>query len=100
MPILRKFKCNIYEPILMKLYINTNIMKTQFSIKLGRYDLKVHFNVMKGCCDIFYFHTFRPNYNFDSCSYGQLLSFFFAMFEAVIQIHIIQESFGLKKIWK
>ena len=36
--------------------------------------------MLLGGFTIFYFHTFRPNYNLDLRSYGQLLSLFKVMF--------------------
>ena len=50
-----------YGLILMKICMNTNIIKTQF------------FHKMEKFCDFF---TLRSNYNLDLCSYGQLLSYF------------------------
>ena len=41
----------IYGPILMKFFLNSNILKTQFFILN---DLKCHFYVMEKSCDIFF----------------------------------------------
>ena len=46
----------VYGPILMKIYVNVNIMKTHFFHKI--YDLKCHFNIMEYFCDFF---TERPS---------------------------------------
>ena len=58
----------VYGQILMKNFMNANIMKTQFNI--FQYDLKCHFMTWRIFCD------FLLNYDLDLRSYGQLLSLF------------------------
>ena len=66
----------VYGLILIKNFMNSNIMKTHF----------FHFIIFDLKCILYYgevlcffsshFKTFWPNYNFDLCSYGQLLCLF------------------------
>jgi hypothetical protein len=69
------FSTFVYGPILMKICINANIMKTELLHKII-YDLKCTFMLWRSF-RFFYFKTLWPKYNFDLRSYGQLLSLVF-----------------------
>ena len=82
-PICRKHSSTfIYWPILMKICMNDNIMRTYFS--LNYIWPKMHFYGMEKFLWCFYFKTFWPKYNLDLHSYGQLLSLFLNNFSIMI----------------
>ena len=68
----------VYGPILLKIYLNVNIMKTQFFIKsyiTWNVTLKLWITFVFFC-----FEPFWPNYNLDLRSYGQLVSLSYIIF--------------------
>ena len=62
----------VYEPILTKICMNANIMKTHFFLK-SIYDLKCHCCIMEEFCN--YFFTLRPSDLISTLTYVALNNF-------------------------
>ena len=91
-PLLCQNLCStfVYGPILIKICMNDNIMKTQF------------FHEMSPLCCwevlvFFFLKNFWLNYNLDLPSYGQLLSFFFCIIK-VLLTDILKMYFGISDL--